>query len=100
VRTRYPYHRRECQQCNKLFDSTRYDAKFCCATCRTKAHRAQFKKQKAIDNANKAVEALLPYCGAGDALEAMHTLIKWLTNATHEGQFRIDMRKSYIEDKS
>lgn len=76
-----------------MFDASRYDAKYCSATCRSKAHRAQFKKQKAIDNAMKAVDQLLPYCGAGDAQAAMHTLIKWLTNAANEGEIRIEMKK-------
>lgn len=91
--TRYPYHHKACEQCGKVFDSSRYDAKFCSPTCRSQSHRAQFKKQKAIDNAKKAIDELRTYCGSPDAVEVMHELIRWLTNATSEGELRIEIRQ-------
>jgi len=99
-KTRAQWHSHYCEECGNQFDSSRYDAKFCGATCRSINHRKQFKKQKAIDNAKKAIDELRTYCGSPDAVEVMHQLIRWLTNAADEGELRIEIRQANIEQKA
>jgi hypothetical protein len=95
---RAQWHTHNCEECNRQFDSSRYDAVYCSATCRSKAHRRQFKRQKAIDRAKVAIDELIPYCGSKDVVGVMHELIKYMTNAADEGQLRIDLYRVAHEE--
>lgn len=49
----------QCYQCNKWFESQRYDAAFCSSTCRSRNHREAKQVDKDIIKAKALVNALI-----------------------------------------
>ena len=91
--SRYPYQHKQCEECGERFDSSRYDAKFCGATCRSRAHRKEQARDKAIERAKKAIDDLRQYYKSPVVADTMHELIRWLTNATNEYEFNLDIKR-------
>lgn len=91
--SRYQFHNQRCEECGNSFDSSRYDARFCGATCRSRAHRKEQARDKAIERAKKAIDDLRQYYKSPVVVDVMHDLIKWMTNATAEHEFYVDMRR-------
>lgn len=62
-RTRHYEHQRLCEHCARLFQSSRYDAHFCSARCRTADHRADQELPKRAAAVKAGIEALITRFG-------------------------------------
>lgn len=91
MRSRGKYNDHKCAECGKQFHSSRYDTKYCSATCRSRAHRKIDAKDKAIAKAKQAIDDLMKYCVSPSAADCMKEIIGWLTNPadTRELQYQI-----------
>lgn len=49
----------ECEECGRVFQSTRFDATYCGATCRSRARRRAEKTQRLHSDAEQAIDALI-----------------------------------------
>jgi len=82
-----------CEECGKRFDSSRYDARYCSATCRSKMHRKAQAKDKAIARAKAAIDELMKYCVSPSAADCMAEVFGWLINPDDKREFVYQIRE-------
>lgn len=82
-----------CEECGKPFDSSRYDARYCSATCRSKMHRKAQAKDKAIARARAAIDELMKYCVSPSAADCMAEVFGWLINPDDKREFVYQIRE-------
>jgi len=83
----------QCEECGKQFDSSRHDARFCSATCRSRAHRKIDAKDKAIARAKAAIDDLMKYCVSPSAADCMAEVFGWLINPDDKREFVYQIRE-------
>lgn len=69
TRSRWYSIARECECCGRMFDASRYDARFCGSACRSRAARRDKQLAALEKNALDAIEKLLRVQGSDDAYQ-------------------------------
>jgi len=94
MRSHYKWRKVKCEVCKKMFDSSRADAKFCSATCRTRARRAAAAKDKALEKARAAVKSLMDVCGYEvSAFEQIDRIVTWVATCDDNEELHFSFRK-------
>jgi len=94
VPTRTYLYETKCQECQKTFYASRRDARFCSATCRTRARRAAAAKDKALDKARAAVKSLMDVCGYEiSAFEQIDRIVTWVATCDDNEELHFSFRK-------
>lgn len=96
---RYLRHNHKCCECGKQFSSSREDAKFCGATCRSRAHRKIDAKDKAIAKAKAAIAELMQYCNSPIVNDCLQEIIGWITNPADQRELVYKLREVQSEER-
>lgn len=91
--SRYLRNQLKCCECGKQFYSSRQDAKFCGATCRSRAHRKIDAKDKAIAKAKAAIDDLMKYCASPSAADCIKEVLGWLINPDEKRELVYQFRE-------
>lgn len=52
-----------CDCCGQRFNASRYDAKYCSSSCRSRARRLELKRSRAIKRIKDEIDGALTDCG-------------------------------------
>jgi hypothetical protein len=72
----------KCQNCNKVMDASRADAKFCSVACRVAAHRARAEHAASLKAAKPAAVDQEALVKARDEIERLQKKIQSMTEKT------------------
>lgn len=74
-RQRYYNHTCQCEWCERLFQASRYDAKYCSPACRQQAHREPIRRERARI---AAVTAMMSYITMAKTDAGYQTAVDYL----------------------